>query len=76
MTEDDLLCIQGVYSMLVLRRRCGEEIVIGEDVDIRVKVLSHDDQGIRLGIAAPKSVRVNRLEVHERAQNVSPLNET
>lgn len=54
--------------MLVLRRRCGEEFVIGDQADIRVKVLSQDEFGIRLGIAAPKSVVVNRLEVHQRRE--------
>jgi carbon storage regulator len=50
--------------MLVLSRRIGEEIVIGRD--IRVTVLSVKGDRVRLGITAPRSVCVDRQEVHER----------
>jgi carbon storage regulator len=50
--------------MLVLTRRCGEEIVIGET--IRVTVLTMHGGQVRLGIAAPRSVAVDRQEIHER----------
>jgi len=50
--------------MLVLSRRCGEEIVIGGN--IRVVVVSMKGDRVRLGISAPKSVSVDRLEVRER----------
>jgi carbon storage regulator len=50
--------------MLVLTRRSGEEIVIAGN--IRVTVLEVHGQLVRLGIQAPRSVRVDRLEVHER----------
>ena len=50
--------------MLVLTRRVGEEIVV--DKQIRVIVLDVRGDRIRLGIAAPASVRVDRQEVHER----------
>jgi carbon storage regulator len=50
--------------MLVLSRRIGEEIVIGEQ--IRVVVMSIQKERVRLGICAPGSLRVDRLEVHER----------
>jgi carbon storage regulator len=50
--------------MLVLTRKLGEEIVIGQD--IRVKVVSVQGDRVRLGIEAPRSVPVDRLEVHER----------
>ena len=54
--------------MLVLKRRLGQEIVIGSRADIRVKVLSNDGEFVRLGIAAPKEITVNRQEVHDRIQ--------
>jgi carbon storage regulator len=50
--------------MLVLTRRIGEEVVIGDD--IRITVVSVEGSRVRLGIAAPRSVTVDRLEVHER----------
>jgi carbon storage regulator len=50
--------------MLVLTRRPGEEIVI--DGDIRVTVVSVKGDRIRLGIDAPRSVVVDRQEIHER----------
>jgi len=50
--------------MLVLTRRTGEEIVIG-DV-IRVTVVEVKGNKVRLGVTAPASVRVDRQEVHDR----------
>jgi carbon storage regulator len=50
--------------MLVLTRRIGEEIII--DNNIRVTIVSIDGGKVRLGIAAPPEVRVDRQEVHER----------
>ena len=50
--------------MLVLSRRPGEEIIL--DGDIRVTVLSVKGDRVRLGIAAPPSVKVMRQEVLER----------
>jgi carbon storage regulator len=51
-------------NMLVLTRKVGEEIVIGDE--IRVKVVAVQGDRIRLGIDAPRSVPVDRLEVHQR----------
>lgn len=50
--------------MLVLTRRLGEEIVI--DGRITVTVVSVEGNKVRLGVTAPKSVSVDRSEVHER----------
>lgn len=50
--------------MLVLARRIGEEIVIGGD--IRVTVLGVRGSQVRLGVAAPQSVRVLRQEIVNR----------
>jgi carbon storage regulator len=50
--------------MLVLSRRLGEEIVI--DGCIRVVVVDVKRNHVRLGICAPRSVTVDRQEVHER----------
>jgi carbon storage regulator len=50
--------------MLVLTRRVGEEIVI--DGNIRVSVVGMHGDRVRIGIAAPEDVRVDRQEIHER----------
>jgi carbon storage regulator len=47
--------------MLVLTRRRGESIVVADDIRITVGAI-HGGQ-VRLGIEAPRSVRVDRQEV-------------
>jgi carbon storage regulator len=49
--------------VLVLSRRVGERILIGDDIVVTVVDVRHDT--VRLGIAAPRSVRVNRAEIHQ-----------
>jgi len=52
--------------MLVLSRRQGESICVGDGVTITV--LSSQNGRIRLGIEAPAHVRVDRREVRERLE--------
>ena len=52
--------------MLVLTRKLGESIVIGNHV--RVTVLDMQGKQIRLGIEAPTEVSVHRGEVYERIE--------
>ena len=52
--------------MLVLTRKLGESIVIGNH--IRVTVLDMQGKQIRLGIEAPPEVSVHRGEVYERIE--------
>ena len=52
--------------MLVLTRKLGESIVIGNHV--RVTVLDMQGKQIRLGIEAPTEVSVHRGEVYERSE--------
>lgn len=47
--------------MLVLTRRIGERIVIGEDVTVTVLEVRGDQ--VRLGVDAPRDVKVFREEV-------------
>ncbi len=47
--------------MLILTRKEGESITIGENIEI--KVLAVQGGKVRLGIQAPKDVSVNREEV-------------
>jgi carbon storage regulator len=49
--------------MLVLSRRVGERLVIGDDIVVTVIEVRSD--GVRLGIDAPRSVAVHRAEVLE-----------
>jgi carbon storage regulator len=58
--------------MLVLSRRVGEEIVIGEHV--RVVVVEVRGERVRLGICAPASVQVDRQEVRQR-RTMEPCSE-
>ena len=50
--------------MLILTRRVGETIVVGNEVT--VTVLSVKGNQVRLGVNAPKRVAVHREEIYER----------
>lgn len=50
--------------MLILTRRVGETVVIGNDVD--VTVLGVKGNQVRLGVKAPREVSVHREEVYNR----------
>jgi len=50
--------------MLILTRRVGEKLVIGENVT--VTVLGVKGNQVRIGIDAPRNVTVNREEIYER----------
>lgn len=52
--------------MLILSRKCNEQIVIGENVVITVVAIRGGN--VRLGIDAPASVSVHREEVHRAIQ--------
>ena len=50
--------------MLVLSRRVGEQIVIGED--IRITVVEVQGNRVRIGVSAPPTVCVDRKEINDR----------
>lgn len=52
--------------MLVLARRLNESIMVGDEIEIVVVSLSHDQ--VKLGIKAPRSIAVFRKEIYEEIQ--------
>lgn len=50
--------------MLVLTRKVGEGLIIGDE--IRITVVEIKGGGIRLGIEAPAAVKIHRQEVYDR----------
>lgn len=50
--------------MLILTRRVGETVVIGDE--IQVTVLGVKGNQVRLGVTAPKDVAVHRSEIYDR----------
>lgn len=56
--------------MLVLTRKVGESVAIGED--IRVTLLGIQGKQVKLGISAPDKIGVYRDEVYKRMQSESP----
>lgn len=54
--------------MLVLGRKPGEYIVIGDN--IKVKVVKSENGDLRLAVDAPKDVKITRGEVWEEQQKV------
>lgn len=50
--------------MLILTRRPGEALFIGDDAEIRV--LGVKGNQVRIGVKADKNIPVNREEIHQR----------
>ncbi len=53
--------------MLILTRRVGETVMIGDNVT--VTVLGVKGNQVRLGVNAPRDVAVHREEIYERIRN-------
>jgi carbon storage regulator len=53
--------------MLILSRRAGEALIIGEDVTI--SVLGIKGNQVRIGIDAPKNIEIDREEIRARKEH-------
>lgn len=52
--------------MLILTRRVGETLMIGDDISVTITGVKGDQ--VRIGITAPRSTPVHRKEIYERIQ--------
>jgi carbon storage regulator len=60
--------------MLILTRRVGEMLMIGDDINITV--LGVKGNQVRIGVNAPKDVAVHREEIYLRIQNEKSPDDT
>lgn len=62
--------------MLILTRRPGEKIVVGDNKEVQVTVLSVKGNQVRVGVDAPKDVPVHREEIVLRIEAGVPRRDT
>jgi carbon storage regulator len=55
--------------MLVLTRKLNEEICIGDNITLKVVAIA--DGQVKIGIAAPSSVRIYRAEIYKEVQKAN-----
>ncbi|AIK89474.1 carbon storage regulator CsrA [Glaesserella parasuis] len=58
--------------MLILTRKIGESLLIGDDVEITV--LSIRGSQVKLGVKAPKEISVHREEIYQRIKALADEN--
>ena len=52
--------------MLIITRKKGESLMIGEDIEITINKI--DDGSVKIGIKAPKNVSILRKELYEQIE--------
>jgi carbon storage regulator len=56
-----------VLNLLVITRKKGESILIGDDIEISISKI--EDGSVKLAIKAPKEMTILRKELYEEVQN-------
>lgn len=60
--------------MLIITRKKGESLMIGDDIEITISKI--DDSSVKIGINAPKDISILRKELYEevKAENKQAIN--
>lgn len=59
--------------MLILTRKIGDTVVIGDEVSIRVLAVESHDR-VKLGCSAPEDVSIYREEIYQKIQKIKSVN--
>jgi carbon storage regulator len=62
--DDALKVFRGKYQVLILTRKAGQKIRIGDDIEI--SILDIKGKQVRIGINAPDGLPVHREEIFQR----------
>lgn len=60
--------------MLILTRKMGESLLVGDDVEITV--LSIRGNQVKLGVKAPQDISVHRQEIYQRIKSSKPQDDS